>query len=265
MADDNGKRRRIAVSTWSFHTFFERDRSDPGKMLWDVRDFPDMIADRYKVHNVEIVLPHLYGADPALLRDVKSRLAKAHSRVVNMPLDYGELWNTPSISSVDRTEREHALHLYRKGIDVAAELSSPSVRADPGQVNLQDPSITIESYRQLGSYARGKGISLVVENHGDIARHPETLVTILKGAGIGSLPDLGNWPDEATRQRGLRLLFPLAGHVSHAQMRDGMDFAATVQIAKEAGFSGVFSIEAGDRRDPFVGVQAIIDALLHHL
>ena len=265
MADGNGKRRRIAVSTWSFHTFFERDRNDPGKVLWDVRDFPDMIADRYHVHNVEIVLPHLYGAEPALLRDVKTRLAKAHSRVVNMPLDYGELWNKPSISSVDRTEREHALHLYRKGIDVAAELGSPSVRADPGQVNLQDPSITIESYRQLGAYAGGKGIALVVENHGDIARHPETLVAILQRAGVGSLPDIGNFPDDETRQRGLALLFPLAGHVAHAKMRDGMDFGRCVGVANDAGFKGVWSIEASGKTDPFDEVRTMADALDQYL
>ena len=262
---EDAKRRRIAVSSWSFHRFFERDGADPNKTVWDARDFPQMIADRYHVHNVEMVLPHLGGVDPAMARDFKARLAKAHSRLVNMPLDYAELWNTPSISSVDAGEREHALGLYKEGIDAAAALECPSVRADPGQVNLQDPSITIESYKQLGAYARSKGITLVVENHGDIARSPEVLVTILERAGIRSLPDLGNFPDDETRQRGLRLLFPLAGDVSHAQMRDDMEFAGLLRIATRAGFTGVFSIEADDRTDPYIGVQTIVDALVQHL
>jgi sugar phosphate isomerase/epimerase len=257
--------RRIAVSSWSFHTFFEPDKANPGKELWDPRDFPEMIADRYDVHNVEMVLPHLGTIDSSLVRDFKARLAKAQSRLVNMPLDYGELWNTASISSADAAERAHAMALYKKGIDAAAALECPCVRADPGKVDLDDPSVTIESYKELAAYARGKGITLVVENHGDIARNPETLVSILQRAGIGSLPDIGNFPDEETRQRGLALMFPLAGGVAHAKMREDMNFARCVQIAKDAGFEGVWSIEASGRTDPFVEVQTMADALVKHL
>jgi sugar phosphate isomerase/epimerase len=262
---DAAKLRRVAVSSWSFHTAFERDRNDPGKQLMDVRDFPEMVADRYHVHNVEIILPHFAGAEPSLVRDFKSRLEKAHSRLVNMPLDYGELWNKAAISSTDATERHHALDLYRRGIDAAAALGSPSVRCDPGVVNLRDPALTIEAYQQLAAYAGSKGIALVVENHGDIARDPETLVAILTAAGVGALPDFGNFPDQETRERGLRLLFPLAGNVAHAKLREGQDFGRCMQIAKDAGFQGVFSIEAGGRQDPYIEVQTIVDALVQHL
>ena len=130
---------------------------------------------------------------------------------------------------------------------------------------LNDPSITVESYRQLAAYARGKGIKLVVENHGNIARDPEALVGILKRAGIGSLPDFGNFPDDETRRRGLELLFPIAGDVAHAKVRDGMDFARCLRIADEAGFTGVFSVEASGRMDPYVEVQEMVDALVQHL
>ena len=255
------QRHRIAVSSWSFHTFFERDKNNPDKQLWDPREFPEMIADRYQVHNVEMVLPHLGPVEPSLVRDFKARLAKAHSRVVNMPLDYGELWNTPAISSTDAAEREHAIGLYKKGIDAAAALECPSVRADPGNVNLDDPSITIDSYKELAAYARSKGITLVVENHGAIARDPETLIKILKSAGIGALPDIGNFPDDETRQRGLALMFPIAGAVAHAKMRDGMDFGRCIRVAADAGFEGVWSIEASGRTDPFVEVQEMVEAL----
>src|SRR5829696_6534746 len=263
--EDAAKLRRVAVSSWSFHTAFEPDRNDPDKQLMDVRDFPEMIADRYDVHNVEIILPHFAGAEPSLVRDFKARLDKAHSRLVNMPLDYGELWNTAAISSTDAREREHALDLYRRGIDAAAALGSPSVRCDPGVVNLQDPALTIDAYRQLAAHAAAKGIALVVENHGDIARDPETLVAILQAAGIRALPDFGNFPDQETRERGLRLLFAIAGNVAHAKLREGQDFGRCMQIAKEARFPGVFSIEAAGREDPFLEVQTIVDALIQHL
>jgi sugar phosphate isomerase/epimerase len=265
MATDDEKLGRVSVSSWSFHTFFERDRNNPAKVLMDVRDFPEMVADRYHVHNVEIVLPHFLEAGPALVREFKARLDKAHSRLVNMPLDFGALWNTPAISSTDPTERDAAIAMYKKGIETAHDLGSPSVRCDPGIVNLDDPSITIAAYAQLAAYARARDIRVVVENHGEISKNPGVLVRILKAAGVGALPDFGNFPDEDMRERGLRAMFAIAGDVAHAKLREGQDFARCMRIAKESGFKGVFSIEAGGRDDPYVEVQSIVDALVENL
>ena len=264
--ENRDKLQRVGVSTWSFHTFFERDRNDPDKTLMDVRDFPEMIADRYHVHNVEVVLPHFGVVEPSLIRDFKGRLEKAHSRLVHMPLDFGELWEKPAISSTDPKERDAAIGLYKKGIDAAAALGCPLVRCDPGRVNLDDPSLTIDSYKQLAAYAGSKGIKVVVENHyGSTSENPEALVRILSAAGVGSLPDFENFPDEATRDRGLRLLFPVSGGLAHAKMRAGRDFARCMQIAKETGFTGIYSIEAESGGDRYAQVQKVVDALLQHL
>jgi sugar phosphate isomerase/epimerase len=263
---NDAKRQRIGVSSWSFHPLFQTNKNNPASAPMDVRDFPEMIADRYHVHNVEIVLPHFRGAEPSLVRDFKTRLEKAHSRLVHMPLDFGELWDKPAISSTDPKERDVALALYKQGIDAAAALGCPLVRCDPGKVNLDDPSVTIDSYKQLAAYARGKGIKVVVENHyGSTSEHPEALVNILNAAGVGSLPDFENFPDEPTRDRGLRLLFPIAGEVAHAKLREGRNFARVMQIAKDAGFTGIYSIEAEHKGDLYVQVQKVVDALMESL
>lgn len=265
MQTDDVRLRRVCVSSWSFHTFFETDRNNPAKVLMDVRDFPGMVADKYHVHNVEIILPHFLSAEPSLVREFKERLARAHSTLVNMPLDFGVLWNTPAISSTDPAERDAAIALYKTGIDTAHALGSPSVRCDPGLVNLLDPAVTVDAYRQLAAYAKTKGIKVVVENHGEISRNPDVLATILKAAGVGALPDFGNFPDEATRERGLRALFPLAGEVAHAKLREGQDFSRCMRIAAESGFKGVFSVEAGGPGDPYAEVHTIVDALVVNL
>jgi sugar phosphate isomerase/epimerase len=262
---DDPRLKRVCVSTWSFHTAFERDRDNPAKVLMDILDFPEMIADRYHVHHIEVVLPHFVNPDPRRVAAFQARLDKARSRVVNMPLDFGVLWNKPAISSTDAAERDAALALYRSGIDTAHAIGSPAVRCDPGIVDLDDPSLTIDSYKQLAAYAGARGIAVVVENHGPIAKHPDALVTILDAAGVGALPDFGNFPDEDTRERGLRALFPLAGDVAHAKLRDGWDFGRCLRIAKESGFTGLFSIEAGGTGDPYTEVQTIADALVANL
>jgi hypothetical protein len=58
---EDQKRTRICISTWSFHNLFPQSRDEKtsprtGKPL-DVLEFPEMIADRYRVHNLEVVAP----------------------------------------------------------------------------------------------------------------------------------------------------------------------------------------------------------------
>jgi sugar phosphate isomerase/epimerase len=267
--DNDAKRARVCVSSWSFHNLFTatHDKKAPplGKPL-QALDFPEMIADRYHVHNLEIVSPHFESSEPSYLRELKGRLERAHSRLVNIPVDYDELWEKPALSATDTNEREKAISMYAKWIDIAHEMGARSVRCDPGIINLADASPTIDSYKTLVSRARAKDIRVIVENHGTSSKHPEELVQILKASGAGALPDFGNFPDEETRARGLRLMFPLAVSVCHAKLNPArFDFARCVQISKAANFQGVYSVEAGGREDPYEEVQRVVDALLQNL
>jgi sugar phosphate isomerase/epimerase len=273
------KRDRIGISTWSFHNLFTptREKDAPplsGKPL-DARDFPDMIADRYHVHQMEIVAPHI-SMEPSYVKDLKGRLEKAHSHLVNIPVDIKELWTAGGLSDTDPKVREKAISACTKWIDIAHDLGARSVRCDPGKINPQDLSPTISSYRALGSYGASKGISVIIENHGGVgSEHPEELVEIFKGAGnnCGALPDFGNFPDEATRQRGLKLLFPFGRIVCHAKglkfdvqgNETVFNFPQCVETAKKSGFKGVYSIEFEGEGDPYEGVQRVVDELMRYL
>ena len=93
-------------------------------------------------------------------------------------------------------------------------------------MNPADLSPTISSYRALASYGSSKGIFVIIENHGGVgSEHPEELVELFKAVGknCGALPDFGNFPNETTRQNGLKLLFPFARTVCHAK---GLEFDA---------------------------------------
>jgi len=256
---------RICVSTWSFHNLFTITRypnaAVPDKDM-DVLDFPEIVADRFGVRNIEIVSKHLASTEPSYLAELNSRIAKAKARVINIPIDIAELWDAPSISSPDDTVRNYSLGLYLDWIDRVAPLKPQTVRCDPGVMNLDDLSLTIDSYTKLVAKAKSHGIQLVVENHGIAAAHPEALATVLKATGAGALPDIGNFPDDATRMRGLRAMFPLAKHVCHAKYDpETFDFAKCVEIAKEAGFPGMYSIEAHDDPDPYREVRIIQEQL----
>jgi hypothetical protein len=234
---------RICVSTWAFHTAFEN-----GEIR--LMDFPEMVADRYGVHNLEIVAPHFGDTDTGALQGL---LARTKSRMVNIPIDIKELWETPSLSSPDGAVRQRAISLYSEWIDRASALGVPSVRCDPGLLNLSELSPTIASYRTLVAYGAARQVEVSVENHGSASAHPGQLAEVLRRSGAAALPDFGNFPDDATRERGLRLLFPLAKSICHAKLIPAI--GDCVKIADGAGFRGVYSIESAD-------VQAVIDALL---
>lgn len=275
-----GKRERIAVSSWSFHNYFPKTRrkdfAQPGPTL-ALLDFPEMIADRYKVHNLEFVAPHLASIEPAYLQELRNRLQRSRSHLVNIPVDIPELHASGGLSSDEAKEREKAVKAVKPWIDLARALGAKSVRCDPGQMDAEELDRTVDSYRKLVAYAKSKGVRVIIENHGGVgSEHPEELVRVfkaVKGDFIGALPDFGNFPDEETRQRGLGLLFPYARTVCHAK---GLEFDASgketkfnfqkcVEISKQAHYKGVYSIEYEGHGDPYEGVQRVVDELLEYL
>jgi sugar phosphate isomerase/epimerase len=275
----NPKAARIGISTWSFHNFFSTTRDDNAPPLtgqpWDARDFPAMIADRYHVHEMEIVAPHI-STQPSYISDLKGRLERAHSHLVNIPVDIQELDQGGGLSDPDAKLRERIISACTKWIDIAHELGARSVRCDPGKINTADLAPTVASYKALASYGASKGIFVIIENHGGVgSEHPEELVELFKAVGknCGALPDFGNFPDEATRQNGLKLLFPFSHAVCHAKglkfddkgNETAFDFAQCVKTSKAAGFKGVYSIEYEGEGDPHQGVQHVVDELLRYL
>jgi hypothetical protein len=279
-ASASAKMERISISTWSLHNYFRATRSKdfnlPGPML-ALLDFPDLIVDRYKVHHFEFCTVHFGSTDPGYLQEIKYALIRTRSTVVNMPVNIKECDNDGTFSDPDRKIRLAALDAVKPWVDVAHALGAGSVRVGPGKVNPENWEPTVESYKALATYALAKGVHVIIENHAGFGtEHPEELVKLLKLAGpgrIGALPDFGNFPDEPTRERGLKMLFPYAQIVCHAKGlefdADGVekryDFPKAIEIAKKAGFRGFYSIELGGAGDPYVGIQKTLDELLKYL
>jgi sugar phosphate isomerase/epimerase len=274
------KRARIAISSWSFHNYFKSTREKefnlPGAML-ALLDFPEMIVDRYKVHNFEFVAPHFASTEATYIRELKSHLVRTRSRLVNIPVDIEEIDTAGGLSDPDEKVRDRAIEASKKWIDIAHDLGAGAVRCDPGKMDAANLTPTVGSYKKLAAYGRSKGVQVIIENHGGVgSEHPDQLVEVFKevgGTSIGALPDFGNFPDEATRERGLPLLFPYARVVSHAKglgfdasgNETRYDFPKCITIAKKAGYKGMYSVEYEGPGNPYDGVQKVVNELAQYL
>ena len=271
---------RIAISSWSLHNYFRATRDStfnlPGPML-ALLDLPELIIARYKVRHLEFCASHFPSKDPAYLRELKYALVHTRSTIVNMPVDIPECGSEGTFSDPDREERRAALDAVKEWVDVAHLLGAKSVCVGPGKVDPENLAPTTEAYRALANYALAKGVHVMVENrNGFGAANPEELVKLMKLVGPGcivALPDFSNFPDEPTRERGLKMLFPYAPTVCHATglefdangIETGYDFSQAMEIAKRSGFHGVYSIEFDGPGDPYSGIQKTLDELLKYL
>jgi hypothetical protein len=271
---------RISISTWSLHNYFRSTREEgfdlPGPLLALI-DFPEMISDKYQVHHFEFCTTHFASTDASYLQEIKYRLIHTRSTIVNMPVDIPELWDQGGLSDPSKKMRDAAVNAYKPWIDIAHNLGVKSVRCDPGTFDPENLVRTVESYKALATYALAKGVRVLIENHGRVgSEHPEELAKLFKLLApqhVGALPDFGNFPDAATREKGLKLLFPYAQVVCHAKGLDigpdgiekQYDFARAMEISKKAGFKGIYSIEYEGPGDPYTGIQRTLDELVRYL
>ena len=258
---------RVGAMTGNFDTLITEVRdwskpASPGQL--DLMDFADMLADRFGIHNVEVQQIHLLSIEPSYCKKLLGRIRKAHSHVCDMPIELDAKGYSGTISpcSADPEVRAHAIEQTKQWIDRAAMLECPSIMPNQGTFPA-DPAPAIEALKTLRDYARSKGVDIILEPRGRST--VDTLVQVIKSAGIYANPDIGNFRDEASAERGLRMLYPLARTVSHAKItRRGLDFAMAIQISREMNFRGVYSIET-DGPDPYSEQQKVLDLLLENM
>jgi hypothetical protein len=122
-----------------------------------------------------------------------------------------------------------AIELTKQWIDRAALIECPSVMINQGMMLSEDLGAVIGALKTLSAYGKSKKVAVIMENRGRTP--PETLAKVIQSSGTYANPDIGNFPDEETRERGLRLLNPLSITVSHVKRNPArFDFAKAIRI-----------------------------------
>ena len=153
---DPVKMRRIAVMTLSLSSVLKSARNPTGT---DIMDFPDLVADKLGIHNLEIY-PRDLGTplEPALIADFLKRLKKANSQITQVIGNLGALTGTPE-------EMTAILQARHDVIDQAAALGSPRVMILTGNALQPDTRPAgIAALKAMAAYGKPKKVRITMEN-----------------------------------------------------------------------------------------------------
>ena len=140
---------------------------------------------------------------------------------------------------------------------------------------------SVKSLTDLATYAKAKGIDVIVENHGYLSSNTPVLVEVMKGVNMdncGVLPDFGNWClkreggdlwdtkciEEYDKYKGVEQMMPYAKAVSAKSYdfdQEGnettIDYQKMMQIVKDGGYKGYVGVEyEGTRMSEDEGIEA---------
>ena len=266
----------ISLAQWSLH-----------KALFDKQldnlDFARVTRETYGLGGVEYVNQFFKdkATDMNYLKQMNQRAADNDVKQLLIMID-GE----GDLGHIDPKARMLAVENHYKWVDAAKELGCHSIRVNArGEGSAEEISkAATEGLAKLSTFAKDKGINVIVENHGSYSSNGEWLATVIKNTGMdncGTLPDFGNfcierdkdnWRnclDEYDRYQGMKDLMPLAKAVSAKSYdftEDGWvketDYKRVLQTVKDAGYTGWIGVEyEGSDLSEEAGIKATIKAL----
>ena len=104
------------------------------------------------------------------------------------------------IGDKDKSKRKKAISIYKYWIDVASDLNCKAMRnvcSDFITISHEEKlNYAIEGVKELGEYAKSKGIDLLIENHNGYSSDPKWMIQLMEGVelkNIGILGDFTNW------------------------------------------------------------------------
>jgi len=299
---DKEKLGRIGIMTSSFSSIIKNAaRPDDPKRTMELLDLPDMYAEHYGIHYLEPTCQHFTSTEPAYLKEFSGRLKKAKSQLNQIslgqlsPVIPGSSATLLCISSPDPVLRLEAIELTKQWIDHAAFLGCQRVMVNQGTLMPEIRNETIATLKIMTDYGKAKNVKVTMETRGGgggaaRGRGPavaagdsgaaaqarpasysgewRVLVEVLKAAGAWTNVDIGNYPSEEERHAALRVMLPMSSGSSHAHYApERWSLHDTIQISKELGYKGIWSVEAGGNNGPdaYSQAQTIVDALLKEI
>jgi sugar phosphate isomerase/epimerase len=120
-----------------------------------------------------------------------ARIAETRARFAEKGLAISDLGAGARMHEAEPAARAAQLDEGRRYIDLAHALGTPYVRVFPDKLVAGEPreatiARIVDGLRTLGEHAKGSGVAVLLESHGDFTRSPD-LKAIMTGAGMPSV------------------------------------------------------------------------------
>jgi len=260
---------RISMMTLNFTSLLKTPWQPPSPdRTLDLFDLPEMYADVYGVHNIELQHYHMASTDPAYFQELRGRIDRAKSRVTQLVVEFGAL----NISAPDHNflTRLQAVDLTRVWIDRCAVLGSPRIMVNQGQPTQENRNYAVETLKAMVDYGATKGVKVTMETRGSgggRGNAPAGQAAPASGAPPASPPAEPAWIllNDIARAAGgyinidmggvgaanqeelhtaLRALLPANSGSMHTRQSTAWDLATALRFIEASGYNGIYSIEA---------------------
>ncbi|MBI9070224.1 MAG: sugar phosphate isomerase/epimerase [Melioribacteraceae bacterium] len=266
---------QISLAEWSLHnTIFGEKlqslgwsemhkalREDSEKALSGTisnLDFPVVARQRFGIEAVEYVNQFFIDKahDEKYLTKLNNIVKQEGVKNVLIMIDAEGSLGTSNVE-----ERNIAIKNHLKWVDCAAFLGCHSIRVNTYGDGSEEEQMknSADSLNQLAQYGDKQSINILVENHGGFSSDSNWLSKVMKLADhkrVGTLPDFGNFPDEADIYKEIKQLMPFAKGVSAKSSKfdeNGnevrIDYEKMMKIVLDAGYRGYVGIEFGGERE----------------
>ena len=149
------------------------------------------------------------------------------SRIKSKGLQIVDLGSSCTLHISDPVKRKENLDEGRRFIDLAQKISCPYVRVYPNNIPKDEEKQLvldriIQGFKELGDYAKGTGVKVLMETHGDLV-HSEDLYTVMHAVDnpqTGLIWDISNmWT--ITKEPPAVVYDRLKKWIKHTHIKDG--------------------------------------------
>lgn len=257
------QQKRLSVSTWSLHhhlgapTFAGPASAPPAFDPTPLLQLPAQLAN-FGIHTLEICHFHLPSLDDTFLTQLRAELENHHIELWALLIDDGDL-NSPPHAARDQKWMESWL-------PIAAKLGATNARiiAGKGKPTPENLAHSIKALNTLADTADTLGLQLLTENWFDLTSTPASTIHLLEGmqGRLGLCLDFGNWggPSRPEKYGELAQIAPFARSChTKAFFKDGeidrADYQKVLEITREAGFSGPYTLIYDAGGDEWRGLE----------
>lgn len=275
---------KLGISMWSYAAAYRSGRIDLPGFVQEAR--------RLGVEGVELL--------DFFWRDQDAELPAVEAALADTGLAVGVYSVSNDFVHADPQERLANVQKVVDGVDMAVHFGTSTVRVFGGDVH---PEFTyeqcllwiIEGLTTASAYAHQKGVTLALENHGQLCGRSDQVETILNAVASPALkanPDTGNFL--LVHQAPHTAVAALSTRAAMCHFKDfhvvpddytgfaytgieGLKFAGTaigegdvdladcVSALRQAGFDGWMNIEYEGEEDPFSAVSRSVEYTRHLL